>query len=104
MDQLVMYYELLIKHTEYHWVPWTVDQCLGGIHEVYGPNHPTPFAQSICGKNNNIYTRCINTNQFDILMTAIADVKKGQTNMLYRGEHQTLTKQLRTLLLAGVID
>ncbi len=31
-------------------------------------------------------------NQHDILMTAVADVSKGQTNMSYKGELQTLTK------------
>ncbi len=37
---------------------------------------------------------CSNRNQFDILMmTAVADVIKGQTDMSYKGEHQTLTKQ-----------
>ncbi len=33
-----------------------------------------------------------NRNQHDILKTAVADVSKGQTDMLYKGELQTLTK------------
>ncbi len=32
-----------------------------------------------------------NRNQH-ILMTAVADISKGQTNMSYKGECQTLTK------------
>ncbi len=31
-------------------------------------------------------------NQHDILMTAVADVGKGQTDMSHKGEFQTLTK------------
>ncbi len=31
-------------------------------------------------------------NQHDILMTAVAEVSKGQTDMSYKGELQTLTK------------
>ncbi len=31
-------------------------------------------------------------NQHDILMTAVADVNKGQKEMSYKGELQTLTK------------
>ncbi len=43
--------------------------------------------------NINIFTRCTKRNQFDILLTAVADVSKGQTDMTYQGEHQTLPKQ-----------
>ncbi len=32
-------------------------------------------------------------NQYDILMTAVANVSKGQVYMLYKGEIQLLTKQ-----------
>ncbi len=32
-------------------------------------------------------------NQFNIILTAVADVSKGQTDIPYQGEHQTLTKQ-----------
>ncbi len=31
-------------------------------------------------------------NQHDILMTYVADESKGQTDMTYKGELQTLTK------------
>ncbi len=50
---------------------------LSGLHKVYGPNRPTPYNLSICGKYN-IFTRCTNRKQFDIKMTAVADVKKGK--------------------------
>ncbi len=33
-----MYYYLLVKHTQYYIVTWTVDQTLvGGLNQVYGP-------------------------------------------------------------------
>ncbi len=48
--------------------------------------------ESICGKYINIFTRCTIRNQHDILKTAVADVSKGQTDMSYTGELQTLTK------------
>ncbi len=44
---------------------------------------------SICGKYINIFTICTNRNQYDILMTAVADVSKGETD---KSELQTLTK------------
>ncbi len=55
--------------------------------------HPTPSDQSMCGKYN-IFNRCTNRNQLDILMKAVANVRKGQTGMPYKGEHQTLTKHV----------
>ncbi len=60
--------------------------CLGGLNKIYGPNCPPPFVKSICD------TRCTNRNQHDILMTAVAGVSKGQTDMSYKGELQTPTK------------
>ncbi len=66
---------------------------LNGLNQVYGPNRPTPSAQSICGIYINIFTRRTIRNQFDMLLTAVADVRKGQTDMPYQGEHQTLIKQ-----------
>ncbi len=33
------------------------------------------------------------TIHVNILLTAVADVSKGQTDMPYQGEHQTLTEQ-----------
>ncbi len=77
-----------------HIVPQMAMECrpgVGGLNQVYGPNCPTQ-AQSICGKYN-FFPRCTNRNQFDILMTTVADVIKGQTDMAYKGEQQTLTKQ-----------
>ncbi len=41
----------------------------------------------------NIFTSCTYRNQHDILMTAFADISKGQTGMSYKGELQRLTKQ-----------
>ncbi len=48
---------------------------------------------SMCGKYNSIFTTCTNRNKFDILMTGVADVRKGQVDMSYKGEHQTLRIQ-----------
>ncbi len=61
--------------------------------QVFRPNHPTPSTQSIYGKYNNIFTTCTNMNQFDILKKAVTDVRNRQSDRLYKGEHQTLTKQ-----------
>ncbi len=66
---------------------------LCGLNQVDGPNCPTPSVSSICGKFINIFTRCINRNQHDILMITVADISKEQTDMSYKGELQTLTKQ-----------
>ncbi len=75
-----------------HTVPQSAMNCRpGGLNEVYGPNRPTPSINNICGKYINIFTRCTIRNQHDILKTAVADVSKGQTNMSYKGEIQTLT-------------
>ncbi len=87
-----MYYCLLKKHT----VPQRALDCgpgLGGLNQFYGHNCLTPSVKSICGKYTNIITRCTNRNQYDIIMTAAAYVSKGQTDMSYKGELQTLTKQ-----------
>ncbi len=32
-------------------------------------------------------------NQFDVLLTGIVNVRKGQTDMPYQGEHKSLTKK-----------
>ncbi len=50
-------------------------------------------SEFICGKYNNIFARYTNRNQFDILKTDVADVRKGQTDMPYNSDHQALTKQ-----------
>ncbi len=42
---------------------------VGGLNQVYRPNRPTPSVKSMCGKYINIFTRCTNRNQDDILMT-----------------------------------
>ncbi len=39
------------------------------------------------------YINITNKNQYDILMRAVADVSKGQIDMSYKGELQTLPKQ-----------
>ncbi len=67
---------------------------LGELNQVYGHNCLIPSAKSICGKYN-IITRyqCTNRNQLNIIMTAVANVKKGQADISYKGELQTLTKQ-----------
>ncbi len=54
----------------------------------YVPNHPSPSAV-FCGKYIDIFIRCIISDQHDIIMAAIADVSKGQTDMLHKGEHQS---------------
>ncbi len=40
----------------------------------------------------NSFTIYTIRNPFDILLTAVADVSKGQTDMPYQGAHQTLTE------------
>ncbi len=85
---------LAIKHT----VPKRALDCgpgLGGLKQVMGPTIPFPlFRVSICGRYINIFTRCTNRNQYDILMTAAADVSKGQTDISYKGEESTWEPQL----------
>ncbi len=81
-----------------HTVPQRALDCkpdLGGLNQVNGSNHSTPSAQSVCGKYSNIFTRCVNRNQFGILMAAVANVRKWQTDMSYKCEHQTLTKKTK---------
>ncbi len=56
-----------------------------------GPTVPLPLLR-VSAKYTSI-ARCTNRNQFDILMTAVADVRKGQTNMPYKGEQLTITKK-----------
>ncbi len=56
-----------------------------------GPTVPLPlFRVSVA--SINIFTRCTIRIQDDILKTAVADVSKGQIDMSYKGELQTLTK------------
>ncbi len=77
-------------HTQYH-----RESCmgcgpvLGGLNQVYGPNHPTPSVQSICGKYINTVTRYIR-NQHDMLKTAVTNVSKRQTDMSHQGELQPM--------------
>ncbi len=42
-----------------------------------------------CFIYNNISTKGEIRNQFDILLIAVADLRKEQTDMSYQGEHQT---------------
>ncbi len=84
------------KRDNSHTVPHRVLDCrpdLGELNQVDGPNRPTAYVRSICGNFLNIFTTCTNRNQHDILKTTVADVSKGQTDMSYKGELQTLTKQ-----------
>ncbi len=64
---------------------------LSRSNQVCWPNRLTPSSQSICGKYNTIFTSCTNKNQFDIIMTAAANFRKGQTdshtNFLDTGLH-----------------
>ncbi len=39
---------------------------LGGLNQVYGPNHPTPSVRGISGTYTNIFTRRTHMNQHDI--------------------------------------
>ncbi len=55
-------------------------------------SHPLYLRIFNCGNYYILFTRCTNSNQFNILMTAVANVRKGQRDMLYKGEIQTLTK------------
>ncbi len=48
---------------------------LCGLNQVY----PISSVLTICGKYINIFTRCTNRNQHDILLTVVANVIKGQT-------------------------
>ncbi len=92
MDQ---FSKILLSIDNAHTVPQRVLECrpgIGGLSQVHGPNCPTPSVQIIYGKYINIFTRCTNRKQHDILITAVADVCKGQTHMSHKGELQTLTK------------
>ncbi len=51
---------------------------LGGLNQVMDSIAPLPLFRQYCSKYINIFTRCTNRNQYDILMTAVADVRKGQ--------------------------
>ncbi len=92
MGQFSKVLQLLIMHTQHHREGPHCGPGLGGLNQVYGPNHPTPSVQGIRGEYINIFTRCTIKNQHDILTTAVADVSKEQTHMSYKGELQTLTK------------
>ncbi len=93
---MVQFGNVLLANDNAYTVPqWALDfgPSLSGLNKVYGPNRPTPSVQSICGKYINIFTRFTNMNQYDILMTAVGDAFKRQTDISYKGEFQTLTKQ-----------
>ncbi len=50
---------VLLAIDEAHTVPEMALECrlgIGGLNQVYGPNHPTPSVKSICGKYINIFT------------------------------------------------
>ncbi len=81
---------LLANDNAYTVPQWALDfgPSLSGLNKVYGPNRPTPS-----GKYINIFTRFTNMNHYDILMTAVGDAFKRQTDISYKGEFQTLTKQ-----------
>ncbi len=77
-----------------HTVPQRAMDCgpnVGRLNQDYGQNHPTLSVKSICGKYINIFIRFTNRNQY-ILMTTATNVSKGQTDISYKGELQTLTK------------
>ncbi len=81
MDQLA---NVLWAIDKAHIVPQRALDCapgLGGLNQVDGPNCLTPFSQNIHGKKNNIFTRCTNRNLFDMLLTAVANVRNGQTDI-----------------------
>ncbi len=83
MDQLVNVL-LLLAFNKACTVPQRSLDCrpdLGGLNQAYGPNRLSPSACRICAKNNYILIRCTNRNQFDILMTAVIYVRKGQRYM-----------------------
>ncbi len=91
---MVQFSKVLLVIDKAHTVPQRAIDCsLRGLNQVYGHNCPTSSVKIICGKYINIFTRCTNRNQYDILMTAAVGVLKGQTAMSYKSELQTLTKQ-----------
>ncbi len=68
MGQLVNVISTIVK------APQMAPDCslgLGGLNQAYRSNHPT-----MLNVYNNIFTRCVIRNQFDILLTAIANVRK----------------------------
>ncbi len=93
MDQQVLVILAIVK---VHKTPQRTLNCgpgLGTLNQVCMPNRPTPSAQSICGNIcQHLYQITIRI-QFDILLTAVGDVRKGKTDMPYLGEHQTVTEQ-----------
>ncbi len=73
--------KVLLAIDKVHTAPQKALDCgsgLCGLNQVYGPTCPTPPVQSIYGKYINIFTRCTNRNQHDILMTVVANVSKGK--------------------------
>ncbi len=87
---MVHFSKVLLAINKVHTMPQRALDCgpgLGGFNkfnQVYRSNRPTPRSvYSICGKYINIFTRCTNRNQHDTLMTAVANVSKGQTRMSY---------------------
>ncbi len=86
--------KILLSSDNAHTVPHRALHCrpgLGGLNQVYGPHHHTASVYSICAKYINIFTTFTNRIQCDILMTAVTDVSKGQTDMSYKGELIGLT-------------
>ncbi len=78
-----------------HTAPQVAVDCgpgLNGLNEVkrglWAQLSHYPFVASVLS-----FTRCIIRNQFDILLRAVADSNKGETDMTYQGENQTLTEQ-----------
>ncbi len=87
---------VLLAIDKAHTVPQRLMDCgpgLGGLNQLNGLNHPTLSVKSICGKYINIFTRCKNRKQYDILMTVAANVIVKGKQMSYKGELQTPTKQ-----------
>ncbi len=87
--------KILLAIDNVHTVPQRALNCgpdLGGLNQVYRSNLSISSVLSICVKYINIFIRCTNRNQHDILMTAVANVSKGQIDTSYKGEIHTFTK------------
>ncbi len=92
MDQLI---NVILTIDKVHTTPQRALDCrpgLCGLNQVMNPTVSLPLLR-VYVEYINIFTRCSIMNQFDILLTAVANVSKGQTDMSYQGEHQLLTKQ-----------
>ncbi len=92
MDQSI---NVLLAIDKVHIVAQRAPDCgpgLGWLNQVYESNHPSLPLLRVYMASITISTRCTNRNQFDILLTAVADVRKGQIYMPYKDELQTLAK------------